>query len=245
LIDRSYDLYDGAPNDPTSLAQTAALTYASENYPTCKLLPLASSQATPANAAAAGNKAPPATASFHLLARLNEAEPTPRSSIAGSPAPEGTPKPDDGTGDDANGTNNPNGPTDPMIERLRAVEESDRILPVMPLDTAILACIKQGAKGDERKMRDFLGGIMVVGGGAKMPGFNAMLELRLRQAMPGFTKEILVGMPPRELDQQLVGWKGGSVFARLSSSGNDSWIYQKEYELLGSKLLSQKLMFAF
>jgi actin-related protein 8 len=245
LIDRSYDLYDGAPNDPTSLAQTAALTYASENYPTCKVQSNTIYPPAPTNTATPGGKVPQANASFHLLARLNEAEPTPRSSIAGSPAPEGTPKPDDGAGDDANGAGGANGPTDPIIERLRAVEESERILPVMPLDTAILACVKQGAKGDERKMRDFLGGIMVVGGGAKMPGFNAMLELRLRQAMPGFTKEILVGMPPRELDQQLVGWKGGSVFARLSSSGNDSWIYQKEYELLGSKLLSQKLMFAF
>ena len=52
-------------------------------------------------------------------------------------------------------------------------------------------------------------------------------------------------MPPRELDQQLVAWKGGSVFGRLSSNGNDSWIYQREYDLLGWKLLAQKLMFAY
>jgi len=91
-------------------------------------------------------------------------------------------------------------------------------------------------------MRDFFGGIMVVGGGAKIPGFSTFLEEKLREMQPGFTKEILIGPPPRELDQQLVVWKGGSVFARLSSSGNDSWVYGKEYDMLGTKLLAQKMI---
>lgn len=86
---------------------------------------------------------------------------------------------------------------------------------------------------------------MIVGGGAKVPGFNSFLETRLREMLPGYTKEILIGLPPRELDQQLVGWKGGSVFGRLSSSGNDSWVYRKEYEMLGSKLLAQKCMWSW
>ena len=167
--------------------------------------------------------------------------------MAGSPAPEGTPKADragsPAAGEDRDGQANTS--TDPTGERVRAAEESDRVLPVMPLDEAIIASVRQGARGDERKMRDFLGGVMVVGGGAKMPGFNSFLEVRLREQLPGFTKEILVGMPPRELDQQLVVWKGGSVFGRLSSSGNDSWVFQKEYEMLGAKLLVQKLMFSY
>lgn len=86
---------------------------------------------------------------------------------------------------------------------------------------------------------------MVVGGGAKIPGFNTFLETKLRESLPGFTKEILIGLPPRELDQQLVTWKGGSVFGRLSSSGNDGWIYTREYELLGAKLLAQKCMWNY
>jgi actin-related protein 8 len=128
---------------------------------------------------------------------------------------------------------------------MRAAEESDRVLPIMPIDQAIIESVRKGSRGEDRKMRDFFGGIMIVGGGAKMPGFNTFLEYKLRNHMPGFTKEILVGVPPREMDQQLVAWKGGSVFGRLSSSGNDSWIYQKEYDLLGAKLLYQKLMFPF
>lgn len=112
----------------------------------------------------------------------------------------------------------------------------------MPLDVAIWTSIRNGAKSDDRKMRDFFGGIMVVGGGAKIAGFNSFLETKLREMLPGYTKEILIGLPPRDLDQQLVVWKGGSVFGRLSSSGNDSWVYGREYELLGAKLLAQKCM---
>jgi actin-related protein 8 len=244
LLERSFDLYDSSPNDPTSVAQGRVLEYAANHYPTCKSQALPSSQ--PASTSTPGKflTAPP---SFNILSRLNVDEKTPRSSIAGSPAPEGTPKADRGGSPAAGeeGTGNANGPSDPVGDRIRQAEERDRVLPVMPLDEAIILSVREGARGDERKMRDFLGGVMVVGGGAKMPGFNAFLEVKLREQLPGFTKEILVGMPPRELDQQLVVWKGGSVFARLSSSGNDSWVYQKEYELLGTKLLMQKLMFAY
>jgi actin-related protein 8 len=183
---------------------------------------------------------------FNLLSRLPDVDTTPRSSVANSPAPEGTPQPGrpGSPSGDKDGIGNA-GAVDPVAERIRAAEESDRILPIMPLEEAIITSIRHAARSDDRKMRDFLGGVMVVGGGAKMPGFNTFLESKLREQLPGFTKEIMVGVPPRELDQQLVAWKGGSVFGRLSSSGNDSWVYQKEYELLGAKLLAQKLMFAY
>jgi actin-related protein 8 len=181
---------------------------------------------------------------LNLLSRLQEMDATPRSSAANSPAPEGTPQPRQGSPSGDGAAANGNRP-EPADERLRIAEESDRILPVMPLDEAIITSIRQAARSDDRKMRDFLGGVMLVGGGCKIPGFNTFLEEKLRQTLPGMAKEIMVGLPPRELDQQLVAWKGGSVFGRLSSSGNDSWVYQKEYDILGSKLLVQKLMFAY
>jgi actin-related protein 8 len=134
---------------------------------------------------------------------------------------------------------------DPSAERVKAAEERDRILPVMPLDQAIITCIREAARGDDRKMRDFFGGIMLCGGGAKIAGFNGFLEERLREVMVGMGKEIIIGLPPRDLDQQLVCWKGGSVFARLSTSGNDSWVFGREYEILGAKLLAQKCMWGW
>jgi actin-related protein 8 len=173
-------------------------------------------------------------------------ESTPRSSVAGSPVPEGTPQPGGRESPVPGAAETTNGSApDPSAERIRAAEERDKILPIMPIDLAIITSIREAARGDDRKMRDFFGGIMLVGGGAKIPGFNLFLEVRLRESQPGYNKEIIIGLPPRELDQQLVTWKGGSVFARLSSSGNDSWVYRKEYDMLGAKLLAQKCMWGW
>lgn len=114
----------------------------------------------------------------------------------------------------------------------------------MPLDAAIIACITEGARGDERKMRDFLGGIMVIGGGAKIPNFNAYLEQRLRILRPDLAKDVLIGPPPRELDPAVLVWKGGSVFGKLRDT-NDSWIGQMEFDRLGARVLNYKCMWAW
>lgn len=207
-------------------------------------LPTPAAAATPLPSAAIA-PTPPRPALFNLANRLTDVENTPRSSVAGSPAPEatadGTPVPDRTSPAPelaADGTP----ALEPAEKKLRDAQERDRTLPMASLDTAIERCIYHGARGDERKTRDFYGGIMVVGGGAKIPGFNQYLEEKLKIMKPQYASDILVGPPPRELDQQVVAWKGASVFGKLSSNGNDSWIHQKEYDTLGSKLLAQKCM---
>lgn len=185
---------------------------------------------------------------FNLLSRLNEGgENTPRSSVAGSPGPEGTttPNPDRDTPmGDGEGA-----PLqlfrDPIDEKTKLAEARDGILPMQALDQAILESLTHGARGDDRKLRDFFGGIMLVGGASKTPGLREFLEMRLRELRPGYGKEILVGPPPREFDPQVVAWKGGSVFGRLSSHGNDGWISRYEYDMLGARLLNTKCMFAW
>ncbi|KAF1812960.1 actin-like ATPase domain-containing protein [Eremomyces bilateralis CBS 781.70] len=238
LVDRSYDLYDGSPNDPFSIAQSQVLQHASQSYAhNGSIAPVTTSAPTSA-------AAPSARASFNLLKQLHETDATPRSSVAGSPAPEGTPKPERAGSQDAPDDSGILAPSavDPVAEKLKLADERDRILPIMSLDAAVFASITQGARAEDRKVRDFLGGIMVVGGGGSIAGFNSFLEEKLRELQPLYVKDVLIGAPPRDLDQQVVAWKGGSVFARLSNNGNDSWIYQKEYELLGTKVLSQKCM---
>jgi actin-related protein 8 len=179
---------------------------------------------------------------LNLLSRLNDAEGTPRSSVAGSPVPEGTPNPDQDTPGMGDG-DQPLIFRDPVLEKIKAADERDKVIPVMPLDEAILQSLTQGARGDDRKLRDFFGGIMLLGGGSKTPELRDFLETRLRELRPFYGKEILVGAPPRELDPQVVAWKGGSVFGRLSSHGNDSWISKAEYNILGTRLLTHKCMF--
>lgn len=235
VVPRSVDLYDSSPNDPISAAQLVVLELAAGRSAQA---PINGTQEPVV--AATPQKPPP----FSLLGRLNDNEGTPRSSVAGSPAPEGTPNPDRDT---------PMGDTDapaaglifrdPVLEKVKIAEERDRTLPIMPLDLAILEALAQGGRGDEKKMRDFAGGIVLVGGVAKTPGFREFLEQRLRELRPGL--EILLPPPPRDLDPQVIAWKGGSVFGRLSSHGNDSWISKHEYDILGSRLLNNKCMFAW
>jgi len=186
---------------------------------------------------------PPRPQPFNLASRFTDVENTPKSSIAGSPAPDGTGTPQPERASPAPDADGPTTSMEPAEKKIHDAQERDRVLPISSLDFAIERCIYHGARGDERKTRDFYGGIMVVGGGAKIPGFNTYLEERLKIIKPQYASDILVGPPPRELDQQVVAWKGASVFGKLSSSGNDSWIYSKEYEMLGSKLLAQKMMF--
>jgi actin-related protein 8 len=243
VVPRSVDLYDGSPNDPISQAQIAILETAA-GKPVVAAAPVVNGTADSTLPVSTPQRPQPNP--FNLLSRLTEAENTPRSSVAGSPGPEGT------------GTPNPERDTpmgdvegqplifrDPVLEKTKLAEARDAVLPVTPLDHAILESLAQGARGDDRKLRDFFGGIMLVGGTSKTPGLREFIEARLRELRPFYGKEILVGPPPREFDPQVVAWKGGSVFGRLSSHGNDSWISKYEYDMLGARLLNNKCMFAW
>ena len=221
LIDRSYDLYEGGPNDPVSSAQSAVISLTS---------PIGSANGLPNGEISNGHPAPLMKLAANLSQKVNDSERTPASTV-GSPAPE-----DDDTPV-------PIGEANTATEVL-ASSVRDDVLPVIALDTAILTSISHGARLDERKTRDLLSSVMVVGGGAQIPGFYMFLEERLKELRPGFAKDIIIGTPPRELDPQGVIWKGGSVFGKLRGT-NDSWIGKTEYDRLGARLLVYKCMWAW
>ena len=238
IMDRSRDLYDGSPNDPTSQAQADILRIIAPHL-------VEAVAQTNGHTNGDGNNTLVKPQPLPALSRVQESEATPRSSVTGSPAPEGeetpapkaktTPPPIANAGFDAEAEN----PPEPL-----AIEYRDDVLPVFPLDTAILTSIGYAAKGDERKTKDFFGGIMVIGGGSQVPGFSAYLEEKLHALRPIYAKDIMIGIPPRELDAQVVVWKGASVFGKLNNT-NDSWIGQMEYDRLGSRLLAYKCMWAW
>lgn len=235
LIDRSVDIYDGQPNDPVSAAQSEILS---------ALAPPASNGHVNGETSSGTldvQATPSRSQQTNALSRVQDVA-TPRSSVAGSPAPEVTSTPHAaGTSTPALGGPSSGGPPPP---RAPTVEERDDIIPVFPLDDAILTSIAHATRSEERKMREFLGGIMVVGGGSMVNGFHPFLEERLKNLRPGFAKEIMIGTPPRELDPQVVVWKGASVFGKLSGT-NDSWIGQLEYDRLGHRLMAYKCMWAW
>lgn len=236
LIERSVDIYDGQPNDPVSAAQSEILN---------ALAPPGANGHINGEAASGMldvQSTPSRPHHTNTVNRVQDLEATPRSSVAGSPAPETTSTPQ------AGGTSTPavggQGAGAAPAPRPPTVEDRDDIIPVLPLDEAILTSIAHATRGEERKMREFLGGIMVVGGGSMVNSFHLFLEERLKNLRPGFAKEIMIGTPPRELDPQVVVWKGASVFGKLNGT-NDSWIGQLEYDRLGHRLMAYKCMWAW
>lgn len=235
LIERSVDIYDAQPNDPVSAAQSEILN---------SLAPPAANGHVNGDTASKTldvQSTPSRSHHTNALGRVQDLEATPRSSVAGSPAPEATSTPHGG------GTSTPAAGgqgAGALISRAPTVEERDDIIPILSLDNAILTSIAHATRGEERKMREFMGGIMIVGGGSLINGFHPFLEERLKNLRPGFAKEIMIGTPPRELDPQVVVWKGASVFGKLNQT-NDSWIGQLEYDRLGHRLMAYKCMWAW
>ena len=218
LIAPSRDLYEGGLNDPVSAAQLGVIAIIAP--------PLANGQAN--GEGIEGSSTPAAEKKpSSLLPKFNGSDRASASAV-------GTPAPDDEDTPIALGE-------EKAASNASATSMRDDVLPIMPLDQAILASISHGTRNEERKTREFLGQIMVIGGGAQVPGFYAFLEQRLKELRPGWAKDILIGTPPRELDPQGVIWKGGSVFGKLRSS-SDSWIGPEEYDRLGARLLAYKLM---
>lgn len=239
LIPRSHDLYDGHPNDPMSSAQAQLLAGIS-NAHAGNVPPEPTDPANPVSVSTPSRPEP-----AKPIEALNGLEEMAQYAAAGSPAQDGetpqTPQP-------ARAASPIEGERDvvmpslhPVAEMIRSAELRDRVLPVMPLDQAIALSIEHGARGDERRMRDFFGGIIPIGGGSQINGFNMFLEEELGISQPRFRKEVIVAPPPREMDAQVLVWKGASIFGKLRAT-NDSWIGQLEYDRLGSRLLAYKCM---
>jgi actin-related protein 8 len=268
LIERSYNAYDvDIPDDPSSAAQIAILALVKPSITSNAngFTPSQPDVSTPVK-----EKSQPFNFLNRGDAAVNG---TPMGSQAGSPAPEGanTPVPPafvfgsskEGinggspapTGTRAAGTPIPgqtsqaSQPPPGMFVDASArsmkdmASERDSVLPVAPLDIAILTSIQNAAKGDEKKLRDLLGSIMVIGGGAKVPHFTVVLEEKLKARRPDLIDRILVSRSARDMDEQVVVWKGASVFAKLST--NDSWITPFEFERLGARTLHHKVLWAW
>jgi len=244
LVEKSYDIYDNKPNDPSSTAQAEILTaIAPEEVLTSTTKPTTKANLT-TNGITNGSKEDAFNDSRRpSFNNIKEMDATPQPSAASSPARQidGTPQPDDNEGA-APGQEKLK--VEEEVEEPVSIERRDDILPIYPLHNAIITSITHAARGSASKTGDLLGGIMLTGGTSIIPGLGQHLEDSLRGVLPGYSKDIVVGRPPRELDPQVVAWKGGAVFGRMSRT-NDSWINSFLYERLGERVLAHKLMWAW
>ncbi|RMZ76572.1 hypothetical protein DV737_g4782, partial [Chaetothyriales sp. CBS 132003] len=257
LIDISHDIYDGRPNDPTSKAQLAILTEIAPpelvNPAPRALLAVANGingvngvngsrvDGTPTPVPDAPSSRRPSVHHLNGLVDGNTPQPSAASSPMRRATPNGTPGPEEGTTPLALHMAPAGRPATPEEETPLSLEHRSDILPVYPLSDAIMASINHAAKGSAAKTRDFFNGIYLIGGASQVPGLDKYLEAALQGKEPGYAKDIIVNKPPRELDPQVVIWKGGAVFGRMSRT-NDSWVDWRLYERLGERVLSVKLI---
>ncbi|KAF4580966.1 Actin-like protein [Ophiocordyceps camponoti-floridani] len=266
LVERSYNAYDvDIPDDPSSAAQLAILALVKPSLTSSTSNGAGHDVSTPSK-----ERSQPFNFLGRVEAGMNG---TPAVSHAGSPAPEGTSTPvpppyvfgsavgydsPAPSGSRAAGTPVPgqasqasqvpggmfiDGGGSPERSPASIAAERDAVLPVAPLDIAILTSIQNAAKSDDKKLRDFLGSIMVIGGGAKIPQFTVVLEEKLKARRPDLVDRILVSRSARDMDEQVVAWKGASVFSKLPT--NDSWITPFEFEKLGARTLHHKVLWAW
>lgn len=231
LLPRSVDIYDQKLNDPISDAQLnvakGTLTVWGGSY-------------------LKGTAADPSAAS----GAQTGVDGTPMSSQPGTPAPSGT-------GDTAGGavqtkTMAANQHQAAMQVQYETFESIDATEPVtVGLDHAIIESINQAAAKSGSSKQVFYENIMVVGGGAGLfSGFAHLLSDRLtmwRDSGDGAAPtpgDVAIMPVPREIDPQLISWKGGAVFAKLKVV-NEVWISPADWELFGSRTLQYKALFAY
>lgn len=146
-----------------------------------------------------------------------------------------------------------------VASQLQAQQQmADRLDPravvAVGLDHAIIESIIQAAqKSTASSEQSFYESILIVGGGAKIADFEQVFIDRIhmwrdnaatnaQKAVPD--GEIQIMAPPRDMDPQIVTWKGGSVFAKLKII-NEVWINARDWDMQGSRILHYKALFAY
>ncbi|CAN6634774.1 actin-like protein Arp8p [Trichomonascus vanleenenianus] len=126
--------------------------------------------------------------------------------------------------------------------------------PSIGLDHAIIESVTQAAKKSaaHHTTQNFYDSLMVVGGSGKFSAFSHLLTDRImmfrnaaeQRPDADDEREIQVMPIPREMDPEIISWKGGSVYAKLKIV-NENWVSKKEWDLLGARCLQYKVLFLF
>lgn len=128
------------------------------------------------------------------------------------------------------------------LSQLKAFESLDLAKPaIAALDHAIVESIAQATK-QSGTPKQFYENLLVIGGGSQVPSFHAMLTDRLIMCNQSRLKEIgevAVMAMPRDIDAELMCWKGGSVYSKLKIA-DEMWTTREEWDTLGSRALHYK-----
>lgn len=129
----------------------------------------------------------------------------------------------------------------------------------LSIEEAILKVLEpfMDASADPNKLKKFLNSVLVVGNGHKLAHFTLFLVQMLRSHFPEHDIDLVLGFGPLSkaagvtttsgkenllLDPAVVGWKGGSVLARLEST-QDTWITRRDWDYCDIRAFRGRLSF--
>ncbi|KIM58979.1 hypothetical protein SCLCIDRAFT_16606 [Scleroderma citrinum Foug A] len=113
----------------------------------------------------------------------------------------------------------------------------------LPLDVAIFNSAR--ACGGDDKIRKFLQAVLVIGGGAHIPGMAHALESRLQAIatplVPNMEKVQIIPSP-KDVDPSVLAWKGAAVLGKMDSVA-DLWLSPADWDLLGMRGLKERCFY--
>ncbi|KIJ20923.1 hypothetical protein PAXINDRAFT_95903 [Paxillus involutus ATCC 200175] len=113
----------------------------------------------------------------------------------------------------------------------------------LPLDVAIFNSAR--ACGGDEKIRKYLQAVLVIGGGAQIPGMAHALESRLQAIatplVPNMDKVQIIP-PPKDVDPKFLAWKGAAVLGKMDSVA-DLWLTPADWDLLGMRGLKERCFY--
>lgn len=113
----------------------------------------------------------------------------------------------------------------------------------LPLDVAIFNSAR--AAGGDDKIRKYLQALLVVGGGASLPGMAHALESRLQAIATPLVpamERVTVVPPPRGVDPAILVWRGGATLAKMEGI-SDLWVTAEDWDLFGMRGLRERCFY--
>ncbi|CAK5283142.1 unnamed protein product [Mycena citricolor] len=113
----------------------------------------------------------------------------------------------------------------------------------LPLDVAIFNSTR--AAGGDDKIRKYLQAVLIIGGGANVPGMNHGLESRLQAIATPLVadmEKVQIIPPPKEVDPTVLAWKGAAVLAKMEGV-SELWVTQADWDILGIRGLKERCFF--
>ncbi|MBN3311226.1 ARP8 protein, partial [Amia calva] len=135
-------------------------------------------------------------------------------------------------------------PPSALLSRKTAISQFEG--KALGLDKAILHSIDCCAS-DETKKKMY-SSILGVGGGLVFHRAQEFLQHRILNKMPPSFRRVVENVEvitrPKDMDPWLIAWKGGAVLACLDTA-QELWIYQREWQRFGVRMLRERAAFVW